>query len=233
MLNAKLSKLKLALEAGDARAIHGVRKLSRQAETWLKLTKGPKRQRQQWQALRRAAAPLRDHDVTGDHLWHAFKALNVPSAEQQYFQQAWQLQRQELLAALDWPASPEPLERPDMLKKRARRAVPKQARHLLKQGHKALKSKDSELWHDWRKDLKFHRYTQDSLGHSSKVLKEALDALGHLQDAETMLGAVTDPSWSFGHVEELTQQAKQVRKTARRQVKKLWPELRNYLRTLA
>lgn len=233
MPSSILNKLKLPLEHGDARAIHQVRKLSRQAETWLKLTKGPKRQRRKWQALRRTAAPLRDHDVMGQHLLRELRALKVPNSELQEFRNAWQAQRQALVAALKWPDNPEALEQPATLKKRARRAVPKQARHLLEEGHKVLKSKDSELWHDWRKGLKFHRYTQDILGRAPKVLKETLNALGQLQDAETMLSAVSAPAWAFGHAEALNQQAKQARRLARRRVKKLWPELRVYFSALA
>lgn len=227
----KLAQLQSALEAGESEAIHRARKLSRQAETQLKLAGEPKKARADWQALRRAAAPLRDHDVTGAHLRLALQALPVTQAELRTFEQAWQVERQALVAALSLPPMPTGADpRAKHLKKMAHADLPRQAHLLRKEGADVLKTKNSEDWHEWRKDLKFFRYTLEVLGEPPQIVKQSLEALGHLQDAETVLAAVTAAGWAYGHAEELTAQAKDSRRAARKQVRQLWPDLKGYLK---
>ncbi|RJF72171.1 CHAD domain-containing protein [Deinococcus cavernae] len=216
--------LREALERGEPQAVHETRKLSRQVGAELSLDGAPRKARRAWRDLRRAVAPLRDHDVTGEHITSALKRLKAPLPEIAQFEQAWAEKRQGLLADLHLPELPRVPERPGNFKKKARSALLKQSQRLQEDAATVLKASDSVVWHEWRKALKQYRYTHEVLAPAPKILKDTLDALGRMQDAEVVLDAVAH-DWPHGHQEALIKQESGARNRARRTVQKLWPEL--------
>lgn len=224
--------LHAALQRGEPKAIHEVRKLSRKQGAELALADAPRKQRRLWRDIRRTAAPIRDHDITGEHIVSALTRLGVPAAEVKRFQQDWAAARQKHLQGVVWPNLPE-ISKPKKLKKKARASLPEQARHLLNTGADILPGHDSARWHDWRKDVKRYRYTLEVLGSVPEVVKDVLDALGRLQDAEVVMDAVSSPDWTYGHAEALHKQEQAARSRARTKVRRLWPALEGHFREVA
>ena len=224
MKGDEFKPLREALFRGEPKAVHETRKLSRQVGAELALDGAPRKARRAWRDLRRAVAPLRDHDVTGEHIAAALKRLKVPQTEITAFQDAWAHKRQDMLKDLNLPELPRVPEQPRNFKKKARSAMLKQARRLQDDAAEVLKATDSVIWHEWRKDLKQYRYTHEVLSAAPQILKDTLDALGRMQDAEVVLDAVTH-DWPYGHAVALMKQETGARNRARTAVRKLWPEL--------
>lgn len=224
MKGNEFKSLREALLKGDPQAIHETRKLSRQVGAELALDGARRKTRRAWRDLRRAVAPLRDHDVTGEHIAAALKRLKVPDSEIGTFQRAWQEQRDELLQELKLPKLPGIPDRPGNLRKKARTALLEQARQLQEEAQAVMQATDPVVWHEWRKKLKQYRYTLEVLTPAPRILKDTLDALGRMQDAEVVLEAVQG-EWPHGHQAALTKQEKAARNRARTAVRQLWPEL--------
>lgn len=231
MKGDEFKPLREALLKGEPQAIHETRKLSRQVGAELALDGAPRKTRRAWRDLRRAVAPLRDHDVTGEHISAALKGLKVPDEEIANFQQAWQEEREELLLELKLPKLPRVPERPGNFSKKARTALLKQARQIQEEGQAVMQSTDPVVWHEWRKSLKQYRYTLEVLTPAPRILKDALDALGRMQDAEVVLEAVQD-EWIHGHQAALVKQENAARNGARSAVRGLWPELNAHLQAV-
>lgn len=229
---ASLKALQEALAVGDPKAIHEVRKLSRKVGAELALADAPRKQRRLWRTVRRTAAPLRDHDITGEHISNAMKKLKVPASEIAAFQAAWATERHKHLQDVEWPKLIEP-QKPKKLKKKARASLPEQARHLHRSGAEILPTHDSARWHDWRKEMKRYRYTLEVLGDAPRVVKDVLDALGRIQDAEVVMDAVGGPDWKFGHSDALVKQEQAARTRARTKVRQLWPALEAHFEAVA
>ena len=105
-LGAQLSGMWPALVQGDPKAVHETRKLTRKVGAELSVTGAPKKVRRAWRDLRRAVAPLRDHDVAGEHLAAALEEQGRPPHEIADFRRDWQRRRAELLAGVlrdRWP----------------------------------------------------------------------------------------------------------------------------------
>lgn len=219
--------LREALIRGEPGAVHETRKLSRQVGAELSLDGAPRKARRAWRDLRRAVAPLRDHDVTGEHIAAALKRLKVPQAEIAGFQAAWAQKRQGMLNELKLPELPRVPEQPGNFKKKARSAIVKQAQRLQNDAAEVLSASDSVIWHEWRKDLKQYRYTHEVMAPAPRILKDTLDALGRMQDAEVVLDAVTH-DWPYGHADALKKQETAARNRARSAVRKLWPDLNTH-----
>ncbi|MEF2278871.1 CHAD domain-containing protein [Deinococcus sp. YIM 134068] len=181
-----------ALRAGDPEAVHTARKLTRRAQAELRVAGARGRVRRAWRDLRRAAAPLRDHDVAGGHLRAALADLGAPETLLTRFGEEWAARRTALLAGTRWPEPPPAYDLKGGWKVRARKLAAEDADDLLAEGEAALASADTEMWHAWRKNLKRHRYTLGLLGDVPTPLTDVLDALGRLQDTEVTTALLRD-----------------------------------------
>jgi len=214
------------LRAGDPGAVHAARKLTRRAQAELRVADAGGKTERAWRDLRRAAAPLRDHDVSGGHLRDALTELGVEPGTLAYFDRTWAERRAALLAATEWPERPPGFVLHSGWKDRARRLVRKDGERLRRDGEAALASNDAELWHAWRKRLKRYRYTLDLLGEVPPVLTGTLEALGRFQDAEVVLGILhADPDLLRFERARLIAREEVARHAAQEQVRELFPEL--------
>lgn len=214
------------LLAGHPKAVHEARKLSRKVSAELALTSGTRRERRAWRDLRRALAPLRDHDITGDHLLTALSRAGTPQPELDTFRQDWARRRAALHALLTLPDPPGPAPKAGGTRKAARKTLARHATHLIRESRTVLNSRDAEAWHDWRKELKTYRYTLDTLIPTPKVLKATLDALGRMQDAEVVLDLLGRPEWTHPGTASLQRRERRARTRAQTRVRELWPDLR-------
>ena len=229
-LGAQLSSLWPALVQGDPKAVHEARKLTRKVGAELSVTGAPKKVRRAWRDLRRAVAPLRDHDVAGEHLAAALEEQGRPPHEIADFRRDWQRRRAELLAGVQWPEQPPLPERPDKFKRRVRRTLAHEAQDLLDDTPAVLKAESPETWHEWRKALKHYRYTLELVDKSPDVLLNTLDALGRMQDAEVVRGLLTENQLLPDQREALLARELEARRTAQEQVRTLWPDLKKHLK---
>ncbi|WP_034385727.1 CHAD domain-containing protein [Deinococcus sp. YIM 77859] len=230
----KLKPLWDDLRAGDPRAVHEARKLSRRAQAELRVANAGKKAERAWRELRRAAAPLRDHDVAGEHLRSALLELDVPTSTLAYFDQTWAERRAALLAQTTWPERPTSFALASGWKGRARRLLEKDRAKLVREGQAALASSDPEQWHAWRKRLKRHRYTLALLGEVPPAVTDMLEALGRLQDAEVVLAILhRDPDLLRFERARLIAREETARHAARERVRELFPELARQLRPQA
>lgn len=219
-----------ALTAGDPEAIHRARKLSRRAGAELRVAEAGKKTERAWRELRRAAAPLRDHDVAGGHILQALEALGAPPGTRSAFARSWALRRSGLLAATRWPAPPPSFRLKKGWEDRARRLLLRDRPRLLAAGEAALASADPEVRHDWRKRLKRTRYTWALLGEVPPALTDILEALGRFQDAEVVLGLLeTHPDLLRTRRGDLIAHEQRARAAAQEQVRELFPALAQVL----
>lgn len=222
----RLKPLWPRLQVGDPEAVHAARKLTRRAQAELRVADAGGKVARAWRDLRRAAAPLRDHDVTGEHLRDALAELGVEAATLAYFDHTWAERRTALLAATTWPAPPPAFELENGWKKRAHRLAHKDGARLLQDGQATLDSEDAEPWHAWRKRLKRLRYTLELVGEVPPALLETLEALGRLQDAEVVLGVLrADPELLRYERDRLMAREEEARRAARERVRALFPAL--------
>ncbi|MGX9685693.1 CHAD domain-containing protein [Deinococcus wulumuqiensis] len=229
-LTGRLDALWPDLVQGDPKAVHEARKLTRKVAAELAVSGAPKKVRRAWRDLRRAVAPLRDHDVAGEHLAAALSEEGRPQREITAFRRDWQRRRAALLAGVLWPEPPPAFERPDKFKRRTRRALAHEAQTLLEDTPDVLSAEDPETWHEWRKALKHYRYTLELLGDPPEELLGTLDALGRMQDAEVVRGLLEEHSLLPDQREALLARELEARQTAQEQVRALWPELKAHLK---
>nr|WP_246363185.1 CHAD domain-containing protein [Deinococcus budaensis] len=214
------------MRAGDPGAVHAARKLTRRAQAELRVAEAGRQTERAWRDLRRAAAPLRDHDVAGGHLREALTELGVPADTLAYFDRTWAERRAALLAGTVWPGRPRGFDLASGWKGRARRLARQDGRKLQDSGEVALASHEAELWHAWRKRLKRYRYTLDLLGEVPAVVTDTLEALGRFQDAEVVLGLLhADPELLRYERARLIAREEVARHAAQRQVRELFPAL--------
>ncbi|WP_104989737.1 CHAD domain-containing protein [Deinococcus sp. NW-56] len=219
-----------ALTAGDPEAVHRARKLTRRAQAELRVADAGGKTERAWRDLRRAAAPLRDHDVAGDHLRQALTELDVPGDTLAYFDRTWAERRAARLAATEWPDPPPAFKLKRGWKDRARRLIRKDGKRLLAAGEAVLATHDAEQWHDWRKRLKRYRYTLALLGEVPPVLTDTLEALGRFQDAEVVLELLHgDPDLLRYERARLIAREEVARNKAQERVRELFPELARLL----
>lgn len=226
----KLQKLWPKLTAGDPKAVHEARKLTRRASAELAASGAPKSARRAWRDLRRAAAALRDHDVAGDHIAAALEEAGRPPGEVAGFRADWAARRAELLAQTEWPPPPQGAPRPDDFGQRVRKALRREARDLLDEAPRVLRARRAETWHDWRKRLKHYRYILELQDKAPAVLTDTLDALGRMQDAEVVRTLLTEQGLVPGQREELQKREKDARLASQARVRELWPELKQHLK---
>lgn len=218
------------LRAGDPGAVHAARKLTRRAQAELRVAGAGRQTERAWRDLRRAAAPLRDHDVAGGHLREALTELGVPPDTLAYFDRTWAERRAALLAGTVWPQRPRGFDLAGGWKKRARRLASKDGEGLRHSGETALASHDAELWHAWRKRLKRYRYTLDLLGEVPPALTDTLEALGRFQDAEVVLALLhADPELLRYERARLIAREEVARHAAQGRVRELFPALAEQL----
>ena len=229
-LAGRLGALWPDLVQGDPKAVHEARKLTRKVAAELAVTGAPKKVRRAWRDLRRAVAPLRDHDVAGDHLAAALEEQGRPKREITAFRREWQERRAALLAGVQWPEMPPVSGRPDKFRRRARRALAHEAEALLGDTPGVLSAEDPTTWHEWRKALKHYRYTLELVGESPEVLTDTLDALGRMQDAEVVRGLLDERDLLPDQRGALLDRELVARHTAQDQVRALWPELKRHLK---
>lgn len=226
----RLRPLWAALTAGDPEAVHRARKLTRRAQAELRVADAGGKTERAWRDLRRAAAPLRDHDVAGDHLRQALTELDVPGDTLAYFDRTWAGRRAARLAATEWPEPPPAFKLRKGWKDRARRLIRKDGERLLAAGEAVLATHDAEQWHDWRKRLKRYRYTLALLGDVPPVLTDTLEALGRFQDAEVVLALLHgDPDLLRFERARLIAREEVARNKAQERVRELFPELARLL----
>ncbi|MEW6421939.1 MAG: CHAD domain-containing protein [Deinococcota bacterium] len=226
----RLKTLWDALRAGDPAAVHAARKLTRRAQAELRVAEAGKKTERAWRDLRRAAAPLRDHDVAGGHLRGALAELGVPESTLTYFDRTWAERRAALLAQTTWPELPPTFNLHRGWKGRARQLAEKDGQKLRRDGETVLASDDPEQWHAWRKRLKRYRYTLDLLGDVPPVVIGTLEALGRLQDAEVVLGFLrADPDLLRYERDHLITREEAARLAARTRVRELFPALAEQL----
>lgn len=229
----RLQELWPTLTQGDPKAVHEVRKLTRKVAAEHAVGGVPKKVRVAWRDLRRAVAPLRDHDVAGEHLSEALKEQGVSEEEIRAFQEDWAKQRGKMVAEVKWPAPPPTPARPDKFKRRARRALAHEAQDLLEDTPAVLRARKPDIWHEWRKALKHYRYTLELVGRSPDALTETLDALGRMQDAEVVRGLIEEHNLLPDQRAKLMEREKKARTDAQKKVRTLWPELEAHLKEIA
>lgn len=226
----ELKKLWDDLLAGDPAAVHEARKLSRRAQAELRVSDAGGGKRRAWRALRQAAAPLRDHDVTGEHLRGALLELGVEAGTLAYFDGTWRERREALLAGTVWPERPRGFDLREGWRKKARHLAQRDGTDLLTEGEAALSSVEAEAWHRWRKHLKRYRYTLELLEEVPPVLTEVLRALGRLQDAEVVLTLLRgDPELLRYERARLIAREEAARHAAQERVRDLFPALAEVL----
>ncbi|AFZ68746.1 CHAD domain-containing protein [Deinococcus peraridilitoris] len=180
----QLEKLWPALQKGDARAVHEVRKLTRKVGADLRAAGASGKVKRSWRDLRRAIAPVRDHDAVQAHLRDGLQELGADDAYLQRFDESWAARRQVLWSKVNLPDPPVVPSRPKDFKARLRERARKDWKALVSESQEVLESEDAEAWHAWRKHLKAYRHTLDLLGEAPAGLEEVLQALGRLQDAQ-------------------------------------------------
>ncbi|WP_019587264.1 CHAD domain-containing protein [Deinococcus apachensis] len=218
------------LRAGDPGAVHGARKLTRRAQAELRVADAGGKTERAWRDLRRAAAPLRDHDVAGGHIRDALVELGVPEDTLAYFDRTWAGRRANLLAGTVWPERPPAFDLRSGWKGRARRLIEQDGDKLLRDGKAVLNSEHSEEWHAWRKRLKRYRYTLDLIGEVPSVVTDTLEALGRLQDAEVVVDILHgDPDLLRFERARLIAREEVARQAARERVRGLFPTLAEHL----
>ncbi|MDO4263162.1 MAG: CHAD domain-containing protein [Deinococcus sp.] len=228
-------------QVGAPKAVHEVRKLTRRAGAEAGVSDLSKRVRREWRDLRRAAAPIRDHDAAGEHLRAALREMNAKPAALTRFEDAWAARRAALLAAHPLPAQmPGSYGLPADWQKRAAKALNTDRKALLKQGKalmKAADTDDSEAWHDWRKLMKRYRYTVELCtghlgGKAPREVRDMLEHLGRLQDAEVLLELLETEHQHFGkaQLKALQEREAQARIDARTAARALWPQLKAHLK---
>ncbi|GHG10965.1 hypothetical protein GCM10017783_24210 [Deinococcus piscis] len=223
-------------QAASPKAVHEVRKLTRRAGAEAKVSDLSKRVRREWRDLRRAAAPIRDHDAAGEHLRAALAEMKASPTALKRFEAAWAGRRAALLAAHPLPAQmPGGYDLPADWEKRAKRALKADRKALLGQGKalmKAADTNDSEAWHDWRKLMKRYRYTLELVGKAPREVRDMLEHLGRLQDAEVLLDLLQSEGQHFGKAQlrALQQREEQARVDARAAARALWPQLKAHLK---
>lgn len=211
--------------AGDAEAIHRVRKLARRAEVMARVSGAPKRDRRAWQAVRRAASELRDHDVTGELIRQALAALPASKEEQASVAAAWAQRRVALLTELSLPRRvPQDPERPG--RNRWRRSLERAQRQVLARVPPRDGRVHAEAWHDWRKALKRYRAVLDMRAKAPDELLDLLQVLGDAQDAQTLLTlALREPALR-PHRAALSSAAQARRRTARAAAWTHWAQVK-------
>lgn len=226
----QLKSLLPGIQAGDAAAIHEARKLTRRIEAELALAGAPKKRRRKWRKFRRAIAPIRDQDAAGEHLQTALNELDVPQPEIQVFQQAWRAARAEALRQLKLPKLPKHFEEPENSEEELQKLLVKLSARVRRQAQQALESTDPQDWHTWRKTLKKYRYTLElAVEEAPRVLRDVLDALGRLQDADVVLGKLADKRLPIPGRERLMAREHAAREQAMQRVQRLWPRLERTL----
>ncbi|BDP40651.1 CHAD domain-containing protein [Deinococcus aetherius] len=231
---ARLEEVWPALKAGDPGAVHAARKLTRRAQAELRVAGAGGKVRRAWRDLRRAAAPLRDHDVAGSHLRAALVGLGAPPPLLDRFDAEWSARRAGLLAGTEWPQRPPSYDLKGGWKGRARKLAAGDVDDLIREGEAALASEDTAVWHEWRKNLKRYRYTLDLLGDVPTPLTDVLDALGRLQDTEVTTTLLRDDPALVGLLGEFRDQLlvreAAAGKAARAWVRTLFPAFAGALR---
>lgn len=222
-----------SLEAGAPEALHQARKLTRRAQAQLRVVGAPGRTRRAWRKLRRAVAPVRDHDVAGQHLIGALNQLGAPPEEVAAFQAAWSARRRRLFAAVKLPEPPPRVKRPRRLKARVREVLEKDARALLREAAAVLGSGEPGRWHEWRKHLKRYRYTLELTSAAPASLLQVLEHLGRLQDAQVARELLSQDDWLPHHRDALMDAEAAAARQARAQVREAWPALAEELRSQA
>ncbi|RTR30282.1 CHAD domain-containing protein [Deinococcus radiophilus] len=224
-------------QAAQPKAVHEVRKITRRAQAESGVSDMKKKVRRQWRDLRRAAAPVRDHDAAGEHLRDALKELGASATAQQRFEKGWAERRAQLLKRHPLPAQPpQGYDLPADWSARAEGALNKDRRALLKEGKALMKQADdpsnTDDWHDWRKRMKRYRYTLELSGKAPKVLKRMLEHLGRLQDAEVLLELLEAETEHFTRKDlaALRAREQQAGLDARAAARKLWPALKAELK---
>ncbi|MFC5849952.1 CHAD domain-containing protein [Deinococcus petrolearius] len=225
----RLEALWPALAQGDPEAVHEARKLTRKVAAELRLGGAPKKTRRAWRDLRRAVAPLRDRDVAFGHIGAALDELGQGGSGRDAFAADWQRQRAAAVAGLKLPEVPGDVPRPKHLRRRARAALTEQAAQVLASGPSVLRAQEPETWHDWRKALKNYRYTLELLREPPGALKDVLDSLGRLQDAEVVLDVLEHEPWLEGARTDLIARERRIRLDTREEVRAQWPALEAHL----
>ncbi|MBB6099281.1 CHAD domain-containing protein [Deinobacterium chartae] len=182
------------LEAGQPKAVHEVRKLTRRAQADLRAVGGPKKIQRAWRSLRRTIAPIRDWDAVGEHLRHGLEELGATEAELARFDEAWASERLHRWAYVILPAPPPPFEHPGDWRERVRETLKDDWQDLKREAKRVLESSEYAAWHEWRKHLKRYRYTLELVDDPPEELLDLLQALGRMQDAQVASEMLRDPA---------------------------------------
>lgn len=225
-----LTKLWPALESGDPKAVHEARKLTRKAQAQLRISDSPKRTKRAWRDLRRAVAPVRDRDATGQHLMQALNDLDVPPAVREQFEQQWAAARQSRFAQVKLPEMPPPIKRSKHWKARVQEAIESDADELAREAGQVLESGPVEPWHEWRKHLKRYRYTLELTGDAPESLLQVLDQLGRMQDAQVAQELLAHEEWLPQYRDVLMKREAEAQRAAQARVRELWPALSEHLK---
>ena len=229
-LARKLELLWPALLDGDPEAVHRVRKLTRRAQAHLRVSRSPGRTRRAWRELRQMISPIRDRDVTSQHLLETLRAWQLPQGELRTFRQKWARARREAFAALTFPQGPPEIELRKYWKRHARDVLERDREEMQREGVRVLDSEDPEDWHSWRKQLKRYRYTLELVGKVPGELEEVLQGLGRMQDAQVIREVLAGGMWLPAYRERLLEREGQELLEARAQVRTRWPALQRHLR---
>lgn len=228
------------LETGQPEAVHRARKLSRKVDATLKLISAPRKVCHAWRDLRRALAPLRDHDITGQHIVSILQQQRATKTVIKAFEADWAHIRQQMSSELKLPKlqlltfDDRKLNKADAaassadtkLAKVAQTDLVRQAALLLTTVPAVLESSQMAQWHEVRKALKQYRHTLELVETPSHEITTALDAFGQLQDTEVVIHALASrQDWTFGDADPLIQQQTQQQQAAQSAIRELWPAL--------
>ncbi|WP_051963620.1 CHAD domain-containing protein [Deinococcus misasensis] len=221
----QLQDLWIELEAGQVEAIHEARKLTRKAQAYLRALRASRKAQKPWKKLRRTLAPVRDLDVTYDHLKRLLKELQADASTLELLKVHFQSQRTRLWSELELPSRPRDQESPSDLKELVQDTLEEDWSNLKREAKKVLKSEESATWHAWRKHLKRYRYTLEIVQEAPEELVKLLKALGNMQDMEVLKGHLdAAPEFLEPYVPELQDLMVQKHEEARKKAASVWKD---------
>lgn len=216
------------LENGDAKAIHEVRKLTRKAGALLRAYEAPRKVQRSWQVLRRSISDIRDWDITCDILSQELLDLGASIDEQLTFVEQWKAERAYRWAYVVLPPKPLRYDSPKHADALLHEALQADWLKLKREAERILPTEEFEAWHAWRKRLKRFRYTLEALDTSPIVLLDTLNALGQMQDAQTIQRYLQEHHWLPKYQEQLLARMEQRTHNAVATVRHLWPVLKAF-----
>ena len=199
--------------------------MTRKVQAELAALGGRKKVRRAWRDLRRAIAPVRDHDATGEHLVAGLREIGASEADIHAFERDWAARRARLWDAVSLPEPPPEFARPRKWRDRVREAADDDLSALRREAREVLDTADEEAWHEWRKNLKRYRYTLELGADPPQALLDLLQELGRAQDATVIRAALRDETILPAHRDALLRREDAAEAGSRERARELWRQL--------